>query len=283
MWRVRAGSVPARKRRTPPRRPPPGHPSRPARPPPRPQRRSCRPPAQLTLAAVLLAIVRAHPAAFMLVAAFPRRRSASLPRGAERPRLWRSAALGQRWGKCPQKCSRRHVQSSLAASSASSGVADTLPSPPKKKKKKRQNNQTKPPQQQRKTLKEKESKMRYIGAPTPPRFPAGVSGQEGGSSYNPQAERAGRPPGSSSAAPRLPLGSSDASAPLRLPPRSRAAAAASLGRPPPATCCPGRGKGSLGRRLLLAAGASSRRPAPPGREGGDGDGGRMEPGAGPGP
>lgn len=44
-------------------------------------------------------------------------------------------------------------------------------------------------------------------------------------------------------------------------------------------------KGSLGRRLLLAAGASSRRPAPPGR-GREGMGMGMEggePGAGPGP
>lgn len=116
--------------------------------------------------------------------------------------------------------------------------------------------------------------------PARPGFQLGCQGKEGGSSYNPQAGRAGRPPGAGSTALRLALGSSDASAPLRLPPpppRSSAAAAASPGRPPPATCCPGREEREpppqtfvSGRRLLPAPSADG-----PG-EGGDGDGGRKD-------
>lgn len=115
-------------------------------------------------------------------------------------------------------------------------------------------------------------------------FQPGCPGQQGGSSYNPQAGRAGRPSGAGSTAPRLALGSS------ALQRRSAFLLLLAAQPPPPLgsrrqpLVARGGRKGSLGRRLLLAAGASSRRPAPPGRgKEGDGDGGRMEPGAGPGP
>lgn len=54
---------------------------------------------RLTLAAVLLAIVRTHPAGFMLAAASPHRRAASLPRGAERPRMTERGQRVERGGE----------------------------------------------------------------------------------------------------------------------------------------------------------------------------------------
>lgn len=54
---------------------------------------------RLTLAAVLLAIVRTHPAGFMLAAASPHRRAASLPRGAERPRMTERGRRVERGGE----------------------------------------------------------------------------------------------------------------------------------------------------------------------------------------
>lgn len=270
-------------RRTPPRRPWPGHPSpagtspgrardEPSTAPARLQHGSSRPPGSPSL-----------PYCFPLFAPIlPPSCSPPLSHAAAQ-HLHRGAdgaqPGGTAGGRAPESF---HRDMSKAALRLSSRVADTLPSPPHNKKKfKNKFKKGKKKKKKKKLSKRKNQKCDVSVGPPRPGFQPGCSGKAGGSSYNPQAGRAGRPPGAASTAPRLPLGSSDASAPLRLPPppppRSRAAAAASPGRPPPATCCPGREEREArpqtfvsGRRLLPAPSAAGL-----GREGMHG--GRMEP------